>query len=253
MARAVVDLPLPLSPTSASVSPSARVKETSSTACTCPTRRCSRPLRWTKATLRPRTSRRGIGSPGPGRLAGLRAARGGGEQSTGLRLSRAGEDLAHGPALDHPAGVHHRDVVGHLGDHAHVVGDEDECGTGLGLEIAQEAQDLGLDGGVECGGRLVGDQHERPAGDGGGDHHPLPHPARELVRVEAGAAQRLGDLDAGQELDRLIPCLAPAEAAMADEHGRDLVAGGNDGVQRAHRFLEDHPDPVAAHGGKLAL
>ena len=60
--------------------------------------------------------------------------------------------------LDRPAGVHHQDVVGQLGDHAEVVGDDDDRGVELRLQVADQVEDLRLHGDVERGGRLVGDQ-----------------------------------------------------------------------------------------------
>ena len=55
----------------------------------------------------------------------------------------------------------------------------------LAHHAAHEVQDLGLDRDVEGGGRLVGDEQLRVAGERHGDHHPLPHAAGELVRVVA--------------------------------------------------------------------
>ncbi len=56
------------------------------------------------------------------------------------------------------------------------------------LQIGEQLQDLRLDGDVERRRRLVGDEQAGPAGQRHGDHHPLPHPARELVRIAVGAA-----------------------------------------------------------------
>ena len=51
------------------------------------------------------------------------------------------------------------------------------------LEVAQQVEDLGLDGDVERGGRLVGDDQARVAGDRPGDQDALRHAAGQLVRV----------------------------------------------------------------------
>ena len=40
------------------------------------------------------------------------------------------------------------DAVAHLGDHAEVVGDEDDGQPALGLNLLQQGEILGLDGGV---------------------------------------------------------------------------------------------------------
>ena len=60
------------------------------------------------------------------------------------------------------------------------------------LQPLQQRQDLRLDGDVEGGGRLVGDQQLRPADECHRDHDPLPHAARKLVRVRVHALLRIG-------------------------------------------------------------
>ena len=105
-------------------------------------------------------------------------------------------------ALDDAPGVHHRDVVGDLGDHAEVVRDEDDRGAGLLAQRAHQLEDLRLDGDVERGGRLVGDQQLRPAGERHRDHHALAHAAREPVRIVVEAPLGRRDAHAAQHLDR---------------------------------------------------
>ena len=56
--------------------------------------------------------------------------------------------------------------------------------------IAQQLEDLRLDGDVERGGRLVGDEQLRLAGQRHRDHHALAHAARELVRIARRRAAR---------------------------------------------------------------
>ncbi len=137
------------------------------------------------------------------RTAGARFlhARGHGpEQVAGVVLLRPGEDLGQGAALDHPAAVHDRDRVRDLAHHGQVVGDEQHGHAELGLEIADERQDLLLDGHVQGGGRLVGDEQLGLAGQGHGDDHPLALAAGELVRVAGEAVFRVVDAGAFQSL-----------------------------------------------------
>ncbi len=70
----------------------------------------------------------------------------------------AGEQFGHRGVLDHFRGVHHGHVVGHFGDDAQVVRDHQDRHAHLGLQLAQQVENLGLDGHVEGGGRLVGNQ-----------------------------------------------------------------------------------------------
>src|SRR5690349_18141646 len=51
-------------------------------------------------------------------------ARNGAEQAPGVRHLPVVEEVTLRPALDNTAGVHDDDLVGYLGDHAEVVGDE---------------------------------------------------------------------------------------------------------------------------------
>jgi hypothetical protein len=62
-----------------------------------------------------------------------------------------------GPGLGDAAGIHDDDVVAHVGDDAEVVRDEDDGHAELLLERLHELEDLRLDGDIEGGGGLVGD------------------------------------------------------------------------------------------------
>ena len=70
-------------------------------------------------------------------------------------------------------------------------------------------EDVPRQGRVEARGRLVGEQDARPAGEREGDHHPLAHPAGELVRVGAEAPFGIPDPDLGEALARRAGQAAP--------------------------------------------
>ena len=74
----------------------------------------------------------------------------------------------------------------------------------LVAERDQQLQDLRLHHHVERGGRLVGEQHLRLAGEGHRDRGPLAHATGELVRVAVGARRR--------DADQLEQLAAPARA-----------------------------------------
>ena len=82
------------------------------------------------------------------------------------------------------------------------MGDEDDAHPELLAAAGEQIEDLGLDGHVERGGRLVGDEQLGLAGERHGDHHPLAHAARELVRVRVDARLGRGDADEVEHLDR---------------------------------------------------
>ena len=93
-----------------------------------------------------------------------------------------------GPGLHHAARIHHHELVAHLGDDAEIVGDEDQRQAMLALQVAQQAQVLRLDRQIEAGGRFVGDQQARLAGDADGADDALAHAAGHLVRDTASRA-----------------------------------------------------------------
>lgn len=88
-----------------------------------------------------------------------------------------GEDFPDRPFLDLLSLPHHDDIIGHLSHHAHVVRDEDHRHAEFGLQFPDYGEDLGLNGNVQSGRRLVRDQEPGAAGERHGDHHALAHAA----------------------------------------------------------------------------
>src|SRR5207245_1947794 len=80
------------------------------------------------------------------------------------------------------------------------------------------------------------------AGEGHRDHHPLPHPARQLMRIVVDPAMRVSDADHPQGLNRALARFAAAGVLMQPDRLADLAAYGENWIQRGHRFLEDHRD-----------
>ena len=153
--------------------------------------------------------------------------------------------------FDDPAVLHDVDVVGDPADHRQIVGDEQQGHAEFLLEVLDQLEDLGLDGDIEGGGRFVGDEQGRPAGQGHGDHHPLPLAAGELVRIDLHAG--LGIVDAGtlEQPDGLPFRLLFGHLLVQQQRFEHLVADGVDRVERGHRLLKDHGDAVAADGPDL--
>ena len=151
-----------------------------------------------------------------------------GEQRGGRRL------------LDDLAGVHHRDVVGAPGHHAEVVGDQDHRHVPFALLAGQQVEDLGLHRHVEGGGRLVGEEDLRAAGERDGDRDPLAHAAGQLVGVLAEALLGFGDADGLQQRERGGAGLGLVHVQVLDERLGDLALDLHHRVERGHRVLEDH-------------
>src|SRR5215471_18351637 len=104
------------------------------------------------------------------------------EECTRVRMLGMVEQLANGGCLHDLAGVHHGHPVTHLGHDAQVVGHEDEGHARLALDVLEEVEVLRLDGHVEIGGGLVGDDQSRAAGEGDGADDALAHAAAHLMR-----------------------------------------------------------------------
>ena len=107
------------------------------------------------------------------------------------------------------------------GDDAEVVRDQDQRHVALGDERLQQLEDLRLDRHVERRRRLVGDQQLRLAGERHRDHRPLPHPARELVRVVLQPLLRARDADLVEQLDGALgrPARGPSRSAPRAARG----------------------------------
>ena len=115
------------------------------------------------------------------------------------------------------------------------------------LQFQHQLQDLGLDGDIERGGRLVGDQEARFAGQRHGDHGPLAHATRELVGIGAGTARGRRNADLIEHLHGALGSRTVREVLVQDERLADLVANAQDRIQGRHRLLEDHRDAIAPH------
>ena len=74
-------------------------------------------------------------------------------------MVRAGVERVPVRQLDDLAQVHDGNAVAHLPDNGEVVGNEQVGQAEAGLQVGQQRQDLGLDGHVEGGHRLV-EHHE---------------------------------------------------------------------------------------------
>ena len=300
--RPIVVLPQPDSPTRPSVSPLRMSNDTSATALTAPTRRCSTPLVTGKSLTRclaesttsPATAvagaatsrrrrrlgdhelaadglllhadreeaavdvrgglprqyrrlgaaavgrvpaarrepaagrrvdqvRRGAGNgvqplPGLGRLLRQRV-----EERLGVRVAGVGVERRRVGRLHHLARVHDRDPVRAPGDHAEVVGDHDDRHAEPLPQVVDELEDLLLDGHVERGRRLVGDEQLGLAGQRHRDHHALPHAAGELVRVLVHPLPRPRHADQVEHLDRPLVGVLLGHLAVQQHRLGDLL------------------------------
>ncbi len=166
---------------------------------------------------------------------------------------RLAEDLIGVAVLDHISAVHHQDVLAELGDDAEVVGDQDNRGAGLLLQVVHQLEHLRLDGNVQRRGRLVGDQELRVTRQSHGDHHALAHAAGKLMGIVAKTLFRSRNAHFLEHLDGAIARLPLSQVQVQPHRLGDLFADRQHRVERGHRILEDHRDLIAANLAHLAL
>ena len=175
--------------------------------------------------------------PGSGRAGSLGRGRGAASTrgapactaSPGGRRCRATE-----PCSTEATAVHDDDLVGHVGDDAEVVGDDDDRGAELALEVLEQVEDLRLHGDVEGRGRLVGDEQARVVHQGHRDHHALAHAAGELVRVVVDPPVRRSGCRPGRASRWPACARRPCSRPWWTRYGLDeLLADRVEGVQRS--------------------
>ena len=168
------------------------------------------------------------------------------DQAFGVLVAGIIENFVRRAALAHLARVHDDDFIAHIGDHAQIVSDHDDGHAHFLLQALHQFQDQGLDGHVQGGGGFVGDQDIRFAGQGHGDHHPLPHAAGQLIGVLLEPLLRLVDAHQLEHLQRPGLHLLAGPVRVDPDGLAQLAADGKGGVQAGHRILEDDGDPAAA-------
>src|SRR5438128_7993114 len=154
-------------------------------------------------------------------------------------MARAFEQAVDIGLFHHLAGIHDDDALRGLRHHAHRMGDQHDRHAEAFLHVLQQIENLRLDGDVERGGRLVGDDELWLAGQRHRDHDALAHAARELVRIIMHAAFRIGNLHQLQHLNRAGQCVLFRQALMAAQALGNLLADRQHRVERGHRLLED--------------
>ncbi len=168
------------------------------------------------------------------------------QQGGRVGVRRAVENVPRGALLHDFAGVHHRHAVREVRHHAEVVGNQDNRRAGLVADFLHQLHNLRLDGHVQRGGRLVGNQQFRVAGERHRNHGALAHPAGKLVRVLARPLLRVGDLHHLQQADRLFAALPAAQVLVLLQGLGQLLADLFGRVQAGHRVLENHAHQLAA-------
>ena len=172
----------------------------------------------------------------------------GGEQRLRVRMLRRGEERVGRALLDLLAAIHHQHAVGHFGDHAHVVRDEDHAPCSS--RPAGRESVARICAWIVTSSAVVGSSAISSAGlhdERHRDHHALAHAARQAgadsasnTRFDSGMRTRSSRRSAS------VRASASALVLMQRDRLGDLVADREHRVQRRHRLLEDHRDVGAA-------
>jgi len=174
-----------------------------------------------------------------------------GEEAFGVGMAGTDEDVAGWTLFDDAAGVENGEAGSDLGDNSEIVSDEKKSEAELALEAGEEIEDLFLDGDVEGGGGLVGNEQARRAGEGHGNKSALAKAAGKLMRELAGAEDGLGYGGAFEGGKGASADGVAIEMRLVGADGFfDLCADTEDGVERGHWLLEDHGECAAAERAK---
>ena len=141
--------------------------------------------------------------------------------------------------LYHFTKIHNGDSVGNVTDHQKIVGDEQVGQAHLVLEFIKHIDDLGLDGNIQCGNRLVAHNKLGVHCHSPGNADALPLAAGELMGIPVGVLRVQAHL--GHQLQHpLLPLLLGGVHLVYVQRLGDDVGDGHTGIQRGIGVLENH-------------
>ena len=143
--------------------------------------------------------------------------------------------------------IHDHHVLRNLGYNAQVVRYQDDGGVHFLFQLAQQLQNLRLNGHVQGGGGLIGNQDGRVTGKRHGDHHALAHAAGQLVGIVVDDLFGRGDAHLFEHFNALFAGLLFVQPLMHLERFADLLAHGEYGVKRGKGLLKNHGDFVSTN------
>jgi len=144
-------------------------------------------------------------------------------------MQRGIEHVVYAAALDDLSRVHDAHLVGEPGDHGEIVGDPDQRRAGFAAQLLHLNRSA-LDGDIQRGRRLVGDDDLGPVQQRDRDRDPLSHAAGELMWIAAQALVRGGDAHLRQRLARALPRESLVHRFMGEDRLDHL------GIDAQHRI-----------------
>ena len=149
--------------------------------------------------------------------------------------------------------LHHRDALGKVAHQVKVMGDQQYRHAVLALQLGQQVENATAQTHVQGRGGLVSQQQLRAASQCHRDHCALALPAAQLVRVARRPACRFEDAGARYQFNSCKPGASAGQALFQLQNFSDLVADGEQRVQRRHWLLEDHRDVLPANAAQRVL
>jgi len=165
-------------------------------------------------------------------------------------MPRIAEQLPDRRMLDDLTGIHDDHPVGDSRDDPKVMRDPDDRHAEFFPQLPDQFENLRLDRDIERRGGFVGDQDFRVAGQRDGDHHPLAHSTRKLVRVVVKPPPGVRNSDKSQQFMRPFARLSACQPHVPAQGFHKLEPDGEHRIQRCHRVLEHETDSRAANGSQ---
>ena len=125
------------------------------------------------------------------------------------------------------------------------MGDHLNCGAQFIFKLVHQIQYLGLNGNIKGRCRFIGNKQLRIAGQGHGNHSPLPHTAGQLMRIVVYPFMRCGNLNPFKHLNGCRQTIFFVHPFMKGKHFRNLISDAEYGVKGGHRFLKNHGNTTA--------
>ena len=157
------------------------------------------------------------------------------------------EQAADRRELHEPSGLHDCDAICDARGNTQIVRNQNDRHGTRALELGEQRQDLRLNGDIERGRRLIGDEQDGITRQRNREHDPLAHASGKLMRVLASAPPGVGHVQIVEQTRCKRARFARARSTVGDDGLGDLICDAQVWCERAHRILKDHSDARATH------
>ena len=148
--------------------------------------------------------------------------------------------------LNNAARIHDTYFINQSRDYGQVVRDPDHGGAGLAAELLRLIEDLPLDRHIKSRRRLVGDYQVRLVQKRDCDRHTLAHAARKLMRVGLQSLVGRRNTHLAQRIAGALARFVLRDGfIMGEDRLNHLRINPEYRIERHHRILKNHGDPIA--------